>query len=237
VRDTALEPTKSGVIGLLACALGWGPADDGRVRALSRAVVFGVRVDRQGRVLRDYHTVVGGVRSADRKIKLTASTNEPETVVSERFYVSDASFLAALQVREPIDDGNLGILAAHTGRDLVEQCSRALQRPVWPPFLGRRSCPPAMPLYAGTGQFQSLDEALEFAPFVDAGTGGGSARAVIERAPGEGRGTRRLDEIDSLVRRTYTPRYAEDVHIQLSTAPATDGPVSHRPVDYWEEGL
>ena len=33
VRDTALEPTKSGVIGLIACALGY--RDDTQIRPLS----------------------------------------------------------------------------------------------------------------------------------------------------------------------------------------------------------
>ncbi len=54
VRETASEPSRSGVIGLLCCALGRRrsePLDD--LTDLS----MGVRVDRPGVRLRDYHTV------------------------------------------------------------------------------------------------------------------------------------------------------------------------------------
>ena len=73
-RDTALEPTKSGVIGIIACALGLGRGEDTQIRDLGRALQLGVRIDRPGRLLVDYHTVIGGVRSAEGKIKITAST-------------------------------------------------------------------------------------------------------------------------------------------------------------------
>src|SRR5262245_8434093 len=57
-RSTAAEPTKSGVIGLLGCALGLHRSDE-RLRLLSEALRMGVRIDRQGTVLVDYHTTGG----------------------------------------------------------------------------------------------------------------------------------------------------------------------------------
>jgi CRISPR system Cascade subunit CasD len=53
-RDTALEPSKSGVIGLLCAALGRDRAD-----ALDDlcALRMGVRVDREGRLQSDYQTI------------------------------------------------------------------------------------------------------------------------------------------------------------------------------------
>src|SRR4029434_6713182 len=62
VRDTAPEPTKSGVVGLLACALGW--QDDEPIRTLSRSLRIGVRCDFMGvsAPLVDYHTVGGGYK-------------------------------------------------------------------------------------------------------------------------------------------------------------------------------
>lgn len=195
-RDTMLEPTKSGIIGLVACALGWGRDQDAEIRAFSHAVRLGVRVDRAGLVLEDYHTVVGGVRSAEGRIKINATTREPETVVSRRAYLCDASFLAALMGEESI----------------IKQASAALQAPVWPPFLGRKSCLPALPLWAGTGDFDSLEEALRSQPVAD-GVTERRLWAVIERSFGQG--TRRPDEIDTLSRRTYFPRYATDVVLDL----------------------
>src|SRR5258706_11213757 len=62
VRDTGLEPSKSGVIGLLCAALGRpreAPMEDlARLR-------MGVRVDREGVMQTDYHTAGGWHRRAD----------------------------------------------------------------------------------------------------------------------------------------------------------------------------
>ena len=190
-RDTALEPTKSGVVGLLACALGWGRAHDDEIRELSRALTFGVRVDRPGHLLRDFQTVAGGAMSAEGKIKLTSTTKEPETVVSPRFYLADASFFVAVQSSE----------------ERIERLAVALQNPHWPIFLGRKSCPPAIPPFAGVGNFSSLDAALESQRRAT-GAGAGPLRAAIEVGPGEG--VRRQDQIDILSRRTYLPRYSQD---------------------------
>lgn len=195
-RETELEPTKSGVIGLLACTLGWSRQRDADIRQLSQSLRFGARVDRPGQILRDYHTVVGGVRSAEGKIKITATTKAAETVVSRRFYLCDASFLAAVQGPEK----------------LIELASAALKAPIWPPFLGRRSCPPALPLWAGIGEYRSLEHALASQPVVD-GVTNRRLRAVIECPPGQG--VRRNDEIDALSQRTYLPRYIKEVLLDV----------------------
>ncbi|MDR2379618.1 MAG: type I-E CRISPR-associated protein Cas5/CasD, partial [Bifidobacteriaceae bacterium] len=53
-RETANAPSKSGVVGLLAAACGTrrsGPIDD------LLGLKLGVRIDRPGTVLRDFHTV------------------------------------------------------------------------------------------------------------------------------------------------------------------------------------
>lgn len=196
LRDTALEPTKSGVVGLLACALGLGRQDDEEIRRLSQGLRFGVRVDRPGEILEDYHTVVGGAMSADGKIKRTATSGELETVVSHRFYLSDASFLAAVCGSD----------------DLIERLAAALQTPVWPLFLGRKSCPCALPPFAGTGQFESLVDALSEHPRpARAASYPERLRVVTEGRAGSG--NPRHDEIDSLSRRSYLPRYVVELYV------------------------
>ena len=55
MRDTGLEPSKSGVIGLLCAALGRPREDTAIVRRLT-ALTMGVRVDREGVMKKDFHT-------------------------------------------------------------------------------------------------------------------------------------------------------------------------------------
>lgn len=78
VRDTEREPSKSGVVGLLAAAL--GRRRDANLSDLN-ALRFGVRVDQEGKLLRDFHTA----RSADK------------SYITNRYYLADACFLVGLE--------------------------------------------------------------------------------------------------------------------------------------------
>ncbi|WP_434581810.1 type I-E CRISPR-associated protein Cas5/CasD [Carbonactinospora thermoautotrophica] len=120
VRDTVTEPTKSGVVGLLAAALGVARDDTDGIARLA-ALRLGVRVDREGVVERDYHTV--------QNVPTTAGTGH-RTVVTERYYLADALFLVGLE-------GEPGLLA---------ELYQAVQRPRWPLFFGRKAFVPARPL-------------------------------------------------------------------------------------------
>lgn len=208
VRPTRREPTKSGVLGMIAAAHGWGLNAEGdqRVADLAAAVRLGVRADREGTVIRDYHTVVGGVLNAQGRIKVTGTTREVETVVSERYYLADACFLAALAGPE----------------DMLHQIREALRHPVWPIFLGRRSCPPAVPVWPPLPGMEALWEgddlaaALASVPWLcprDGESAPCALRAVVELAPGEERDgpiyTRRDVPISFSGRRFATRRVCE----------------------------
>jgi CRISPR system Cascade subunit CasD len=145
-RDTGLEPSKSGVAGLLAAAL--GRSRDADVSDLA-ALTMAVRVDREGRMSRDFHTAGGERREGaylgrdDRGRPIPygvakADGSRPGTVVSERDYLADADFLVAL---------------AGADRAFMETLDAALRAPVWPLFLGRKSfvpgVPPAVGVFAG----------------------------------------------------------------------------------------
>lgn len=80
-RGTERAPTRSGVLGLVAAALGMERADP-----LDRlaAIRFGVRVDQPGTIERDFQTA----RTLDGK------TSMP---LSQRYYLADAVFVVALQ--------------------------------------------------------------------------------------------------------------------------------------------
>ena len=82
-RDTEREPTKSGVLGLVAAALGRPRAAD--VEDLA-ALTFGVRVDRAGQLRTDYHTAQEG----------------SGTAVTRRHYLADAAFLVGLKGEETL---------------------------------------------------------------------------------------------------------------------------------------
>lgn len=80
-RESATEPTKSGVIGLVAAACGRRRTDP--IEDLA-GLTFGVRVDQPGALVRDFQTA----RSLDGTRTMPLSV---------RYYLSDAVFLAALQ--------------------------------------------------------------------------------------------------------------------------------------------
>jgi CRISPR system Cascade subunit CasD len=141
VRDTADHPTKSGVIGMIAAALGLARGDGGIV-ALQDSVMFGVRVDRAGTRLVDFQTVTGDLPQADGKSKGTGAG--PYTIISRRAYLQDASFLVGLQ----------------GSRAMAERCEGALRQPRWPYFLGRKSCPPSRPVVVGFRDGLVLSDAL-----------------------------------------------------------------------------
>lgn len=116
-RATHHEPTKSGVIGLLAAAQGRRRADP--VEDLAD-LQFGVRVDQPGTLVRDFQTA----------IDWRTTKSQPLT---QRYYLSDAVFLGAVSGPEP----------------LLEGLADAVRRPVFPLFLGRRSCPAGPDLLLG----------------------------------------------------------------------------------------
>jgi CRISPR system Cascade subunit CasD len=132
-RDTAPEPTKSGVIGILAAAQGRRRADP--IEDLL-ALALGVRTDQPGSLLRDYHTASDYRRkplpSSAVSGKGTQKLTSPAkyTYVTERYYLQDAVFVAAVH-------GPGGLLTA---------LADAIAAPAFPLALGRRSCVPAQPI-------------------------------------------------------------------------------------------
>lgn len=117
-RDTALEPTRSGVIGLICAAMGIARGED---IARFEAIRMGVRVDEDGRAERDYHTALQVIK---------ADGSRTDTVVSYRDYLADASFTVGLEAQ---------------AKDLLEEIASALRNPKWILFLGRKAFPLARP--------------------------------------------------------------------------------------------
>lgn len=125
-RDTEREPSKSGVIGLLAAAQ--GRPRDAPVADLA-ALTMGVRIDRPGSLKVDYHTVGGTNRKGDT-YGVAEVGGGVRTAVTHRYYLADASFLVGLQGDEA----------------LLRTLDAALADPVWPLSLGRRAFVPSEPI-------------------------------------------------------------------------------------------
>lgn len=119
-RDTEIAPSKSGVLGVVAAALGRK-----RREAITdlAALRLGVRVDQQGTLKSDYHTALNAIRA-------DGSPNK-DAVLSKRMYLADAKFLVGLESDE---------------KSFLSEIYEALQSPKWPLALGRRSFPPGDPI-------------------------------------------------------------------------------------------
>jgi len=134
-RDSRREPTKSAVIGLLCAALGrprWEPVHD------LAALKMGVRVNKEGVLQRDYHTVQDNMRDK----------NKANTTLSDRYYVADADYLVGLE----------------GDAELLTQLDAALQAPHWHLYLGRKSFIPSHPIRVGVVDLP-LRQALAQAPY------------------------------------------------------------------------
>lgn len=154
-RETQAQPTKSGVVGLLAAAAG-------RRRDEPIADLVGlrmaIRIDQPGSLLRDYHTVSDyrgrPLPSSQVNAKGLQKATSPAkyTHVTQRYYLQDAVFIAALQGPAALVDG----------------LEAAVRNPAFPLALGRRSCPPARPLVIDVRhgeQATDLEAALRSVPW------------------------------------------------------------------------
>lgn len=130
-RATHTEPTKSGIIGLLAAAQGRERTAD--ISDLAE-LEFGVRVDQPGTLERDFQTA------------LEPKAKNPN--LSYRYYLADAVFLAAVAGPDDVIDG----------------LATAVKTPVYPLYLGRRSCPANADLFLGVHE-GGVEETLRAQPW------------------------------------------------------------------------
>jgi CRISPR system Cascade subunit CasD len=148
-RDTGKEPSKSGVIGLVASALGIDRENWTDLEPLTH-LSMGVRHDRAGSPKRDYQTA--GCAPMDTIIRADGSQAKGGGVVSHRFYLADAAFLVGLEC---------------TDRMLLERIHAALQDPCWPLALGRKSYVPSEPIWLNDGLRKGpIGEVLSLWPWI-----------------------------------------------------------------------
>lgn len=161
-RPSSSHPTRSAVLGLVAAALGIDRADEERQQTLFAALGYAVCIDLPGTLVSDYHTAqvpTSGGRSAQplnsRYEELTTTPKHKlNTILSKRDYLCDAVYTACLW-RTPNATLSLHDIAKH------------LRQPVFTLYLGRKSCPLALPLAPQIVEAATLREALTTARFPD----------------------------------------------------------------------
>lgn len=139
-RPSNLFPTRSGLLGLIGACLGIDRRDHEGLDQLAKSVEFTIKVDQLGIKLPDYHTIIEA-RRANRKPK------EGETVQTRREYLFDAAFHVAIGERP-----------GSTIR--LDDIAKAVQRPIYTPSLGRRSCPLSAPLFDSKQEAETGEDAL-----------------------------------------------------------------------------
>lgn len=155
-RSSSVPPSKSAIVGLLGAALGIRRDEEERHRQLAAACGMAVRIDARGELLRDYHTAQASSAKGKRKFFTRAdelSSPELHTILSQRDYRVDACYTVALwsRISQP--------------PYLLRELGKALDRPCFVLYLGRKSCPLSLPVHAQLVDAGTLREAFSRAAF------------------------------------------------------------------------
>ena len=136
-RGSGVVPLRSAVLGLVGAALGVDRSDMEGQEAL-RAYGVAVQSLRDSRPLRDYHTVetvptAKARRPVTRRDALARAGRGVNTIITKRDYRSDVL---------------IGIALWGDGRWTLDEVAAGFERPHFPLYLGRKSCPLASPVNA-----------------------------------------------------------------------------------------
>jgi CRISPR system Cascade subunit CasD len=199
-RDTGKEPSKSGVLGLIAAALGIDRENWTDLEPLTH-LAMGVRHDRPGVPKRDYQTA--GCAREDTIIKADGSQAK-DGVVSERFYLADAAFLVGMEGPD---------------QACLHRIHDALLNPVWPLALGRRSYVPSEPIWMPDAvQEFPLRTVMPAWPWIVSSRKGESApeRLICSWESEDGTGSLRMDQLlSSFAERRFGVRFVRSEWVEL----------------------
>ena len=199
IRGTRNEPTKSGVIGMLAAAMGYH-RDNEEIKEMAEQLRMGVRVDQPGTIIRDFHTARAPKYGKNGMPKYEADGTiimEKDPYITQRYYLCDACFLVGLEC---------------DNEEYLNNVAEALHSPIFSLYLGRRSCPPSLPVVIGV-QKGKLETVLQQAEWSAADWYKDKfkcirARIIIETKRGQRAWYTKMDQPSSFspIHRKYTLR-------------------------------
>ncbi len=151
-RPTGLQPTRSAILGLLGAALGIKRENEKKLAGLQSGILIAFKQCTPSSLVRDYHTTQ--VPSHNKKVfhrtrKSELSEAKLNTVLSSRDYRCDGLWVIAISLSDRASFS-------------LETIQSALERPVYSLCLGRKSCPPSLPLMPVVMEFDELKSALDY---------------------------------------------------------------------------
>ena len=147
-RDSSTMPTKSGIVGLLGCAMGQERGSQVLLE-LAKSITVAVRADRPGVKTVDFHSVTGfPLRNAERKQRTDGKGKPSDTFTTQREYLEDACFTVFID----------------TSPEWQQRIISALENPRWCMYLGRKSCVPSRPIQAKAEEYADLLQAIKEYP-------------------------------------------------------------------------
>ncbi|MCG2740028.1 MAG: type I-E CRISPR-associated protein Cas5/CasD [Syntrophaceae bacterium] len=152
-RPSGNFPTRSALLGLLGACLGIRRDNRERLQQLADSVCFAVLKEERFLVKRngsktplpmikatDYHTV------QDARVNYSGLKSH-ETIQTWREYLFDAAYTVA-------------IWSTLSATIKIDELEPAVKAPIFTPYLGRRSCPLARPLFAARIAAENVQAAL-----------------------------------------------------------------------------
>ncbi len=161
-RETFTHPSKSSILGLVGASLGI-PRNTSKPHVidqqhleLQNSLGFAVAIQQPGVLISDFHTTQVSKKNRTPLISTRmdeiefSASNKPNisNIISYRDYLCDAIFIICLWCKDSKSPISL------------EKISRTLKQPQGNLYLGRKSCPPALPLNPQIIEAKSLYDAF-----------------------------------------------------------------------------
>ena len=155
MRSSWSRPSRSAVLGMIAAALGIRRDDEKAQANLQAGYGFSVMVLQQGTMMQDFHTIQSVSSKSLKKMNHVMTRRDEmnlgdsETILSKREYLCDHISVACVWIRD-----------AESAQYSLEEIVMAFRNPAYCLYLGRKSCPPALPVHARVIQSDSLKSAM-----------------------------------------------------------------------------
>lgn len=169
IRQTELEPTKSGIAGLLACAFGY-PKGDARIRELENQFELYLNLQESGSLARkaDHIKKTDETDSKDEDNRINDIDffdfsvpdilNDYHTITASGMITAEGKPVKTSIVtnREYIV-GYRYVLYLFAEKPLLNAIKCALENPAWDYYLGSKCCIPSEPVYQGFAKIEQSE--------------------------------------------------------------------------------